>query len=361
MDNVLGLTKRASKNRLNDLSNVLFGSMDIPCRFDGNVTYTTASTSNDDNGYPGKVCIGVYEIEHAKGSLFHQPDISDKLFTTVVLNMYHEQCHCYQKGALFRKVDLSEQEKQQLIQEIACADNHDYYFGDGNYRVNASEIQAEKEGILGAHEYLCTEFPNIDAKEHERIILDIVNDKMMNSSYFVEQAEPFTSLQEVEAAFDDAYDKSFTKDRSYYVGSENTPDAVKKYMQEHEDAQEVYLSLHDPLEKDRCIAAINLKLHPEWLDQYPALKDMDLSYENVIAKPYREMKEREERALHADEERINKVVKGEDESVKVPVEKHYDKKDLKGLSRTEQLDMMFGHLLKDENSEKNAEDGCENY
>lgn len=111
MDNILGLTKHASKAKLDDLSNILFKSVGIPCRFDGEITYTEAGTSNDKYGYPEKVCIGIYEIEHAKGSWFRQPDISDKLFTTVVLNMYHERCHCYQKGELFRRVDLNKQEQ----------------------------------------------------------------------------------------------------------------------------------------------------------------------------------------------------------------------------------------------------------
>ena len=65
------------------------------------------------------------------------------------------------------------------------------------------------------------------------------------------------------------------------------------------------------------------------------------------------MKEREERALHADEERINKVLK--EKPVKAPEKKHYDEKDLNGLSRAEQLDMMFGHLLKEENPENEPE------
>ena len=133
-------------------------------------------------------------------------------------------------------------------------------------------------------------------------------------------------------------------------------DPVKVFMKDHEDAMEMYYKAPTARERDRCIVAIALELHPEWLEQYPALQHMDLSYENVIAKPYREMKEREERALHADEERINKVVKGEDEPVKVPEKKkHYAEKDLKGLSRAEQLDMMFGHLMQNENREDEPE------
>lgn len=248
-----------------------------------------------------------------------------------------------------------------MIQEIACAGNYDYYFNDnGNYRVNASEIQAEKEGIRGAYEYLCDEFPNVDAKEHERIILNIVNNKMMTSSYFVEQSTSFISLQEVEDAFDEAYDTSFIKDREYHVGSEHTQDVVKQYIQKHEDVCKVYLSLHDSLEKDRCIAAINLKLHPEWLEQYPALKDMDLSYERVIEDRYtglvREGKAEPERIYERKYEEIKRKNFGmENTHVKVPVQKHYDEKDLKGLSRMEQLQVKFGHLMQEETAENEYE------
>ena len=39
------------------------------------------------------------------------------------------------------------------------------------------------------------------------------------------------------------------------------------------------------------------------------------------------------------------------EPVKVPLQKHYDEKDLKGLSRMEQLEMKFGHLMQEETTE----------
>lgn len=207
---------------------------------------------------------------------------------------------------------------------------------------------------MGAYDYLRDEFPEMDAKEHERIVLGIVNSKMMDpkADYFVERAEPFTSLQEVEAAFDDAYDESLTKKRMFLMERE-PKDPVKVFMNAHEDAKEMYYKAPTAVEQNRCIAAIALELHPEWLEQYPALQHMDLSYGNVIAKPYKEMKEREERALHADEEHINKVLK--EKPVKAPEKKHYDEKDLNGLSRAEQLDMMFGHLLKEENPENEPE------
>jgi hypothetical protein len=109
--------------------------------------------------------------------------------------MYHETAHCLQKNSLFRESDLDELATNQLIQEIACRDNYNYYYDDGNYRVNASEIQAEQYGIVSAYEYLCDEFKHVDDKDLESIIVSIVNDKMKNSSYFIEGYDDFHSVK----------------------------------------------------------------------------------------------------------------------------------------------------------------------
>ena len=286
MDNILSLTKGTSKNRLNDLADTLFTT--IPYTFDKTLPFTIASTSNSFDGHASRVRIGIYDIEQTKFNLFRSSRISDKVFATVILNMYHEATHVWQKNELFRQKHLDSYIANQLVQEIACMDNHDYYFDNGNYKINANEIQAEKEGIINAYKYLCNEFPEVNPTDHEHIILDIVNDKMLNSTYFVSSEKPFKSLSEVEKAFDDAYDDSFTKKRTYMVNSSNTYDAVKLFMREHPEAKESYLNADSPLEQDRCIASINLKLHPEWLKVYPSLSDMDLSYENIIEKPYQE-------------------------------------------------------------------------
>lgn len=318
--------------------------------------YNTAATENSHIGTAINVVVGTKEINHKR---FYQ-NVSDELFVKTILNMYHESEHCYQKNVAFRQEQLDSYTERQLIQEIACHASNDYYENNGNYLLNASEIQAEQYGIMSVYKYLCDEFPNVDTKEHERIVLGVVNSKMMDpeANYFVKQSTPFTSLQEVEDAFDDAYDKSFTQKR-WFAMEDEPKDPVKVFMNDHEEAMEMYYKYSTPVERDRCIAAIALELHPEWLEQYPALQHMDLSYENVIAKPYKELKEREERALHADEERINKVLKGKDEPVRVPEKKkHYNEKDLKGLSRVEQLEMKYGHLLKDSECKQEQEHRC---
>ena len=298
---ILRLRKQFSYAMIKSLSDELFKCKKIECKLNAYRSVQICTTHYDEYGYTDRVNIGFEEIEHAKRSFPHviNPYISDKVFATVILNMYHEHMHCIQKNDLFRQKHMDPYTSNQLVQEIACMDNHDYYFDNGNYKINANEIQAEQYGIINAYQYLCDEFPEINPTDHEHIILDIVNDKMLNSTYFVSSPTPFKSLSEVEKAFDDAYDNSFTKKRTYMVNSSNTHDAVKLFMREHPEAKESYLNADSPLEQDRCIAAINLKLHPEWLEAYPALSDMDLSYENIIKKPYQQTQASHIKKIHS--------------------------------------------------------------
>lgn len=180
----------------------------------------------------------------------------------------------------------------------------------------------------------------------------------MNLSYFVKQSKPFTSLQEVEDAFDNAYDNSFTQKRRFIMERE-PKDPVKIFMNDHEDAKEMYCIESIAVKQDKYIAAIALKLHPEWLDAYPALQNMDLSYENVIAKPYREREERKNYALNARKEEIEKILH---KPVKVSMQKRCDEKDLKNLSRLERLERLekkISHLMPNETSTKGADNEYE--
>ena len=369
MGNRLKLRKNMVISKLDYLTAELFDSDNIRCDWDDELSISTAGTYRDNMGYAKSVTIGMSEILNAFSTGFHKsnPKISDNIFANVVLNMYHEKEHCIQKNELFRKEMLDEFEQKQLISEIACMDNGEYYKGDGNYTKNINEMEAERKGIASAYEYLRKEFPWLDKPDTdgvnklESILVNVVN-KKKTQTYFLEDFPDFKCLDEIYAAFDKAEKNSYidsdnSQNRKYVVTVTNPKDPVKKYMKEHPEAQKGYLSLTDPLEKDRCVAAINLKLHPEWFEVYPALKHMDLSYENVIVKPYKEMKEREERALHADEERINKVINGEvePETIKAPEKAKHNVKDLQGLSRGEMANLKFGHIAEGEMPERTYE------
>lgn len=173
---------------------------------------------------------------------------------------------------------------------------------------------------------------------------------MQNSTYFVKRSELFTSLQEVESAFDKAYDESFERYRMYYVENKKTCDIVKQYMQTHPEAKSVYLSLDDQLAKDKCVATINLKLHPEWMEEYPALQKMDLSYETLIEKPYQTMMCKKSSEQIREEQlceilSVNKsIVLNQDQSAK--------SSEIHLASRAEMAEAKFANILKSSDDKK---------
>ena len=298
MGNVLNIHKIDALDRLNKLANDLFQPNNASCDINPNMNISMGLTYCNNNGYAIKTEIGIQEIEHPKQSFIKRrnPIVSDKYFIQVILNMHHEYTHCIQKNQTFRQENLNEYERQQMTHELACIDNPEYYKDNGNYSKDVNEIQAEYYGVQSAYEYMHKSFPDIPSEYIESIILKIVNEKIIYSTYFLKQTKPFTSLDDVYAAFEGAYEKSFTAEQLYFVNRTPTKDSVKLYMQDHDDAKEAYLSFSDKKDKDSCIAAVNIFLHPNWQEHYPELKNMDLSYETWVTKPYQVIRNKKDPA-----------------------------------------------------------------
>lgn len=258
----------------------MFSSKNIVCNFDNKSNTYSACTHTDETNLACDVNIGVYEIQHAKRKFpyLEQSVVQDEDFARVILNMYHEEMHVIQKNEMFRKQNLSEYEQNQLMQEIACMYSIDYYLNNSNYYFNANEIQAEQYGIENTYEYLCDVFSDIPHDQIENIIVNVVNQKA-KMSYFIEN-KTYTSLDEILSAFDDAYDRSFTKTRDYRVNISpaDTDDPVHKYILSNPDAKTAYLDCLSgekemrALKQDRYVTSICMKLYPEISNYYPALQ-----------------------------------------------------------------------------------------
>ena len=298
MENILKLHRKEAIEQLNEISDALFEENNILYTLNPNINVATAVTYCDENGYATETEIGIYELNKPKQSFIKRrnPIVSDKDFIQVILNMHHEYTHCIQKNQTFRQENLNEYERQQMMHELACIDNPEYYKDNGNYSKDVNEIQAEYYGVQSAYEYMHKSFPDIPSEYIESIILKIVNEKIIYSTYFLKQTKPFTSLDDVYAAFEGAYEKSFTAEQLYFVNRTPTKDRVKLYMQDHDDAKEAYLSFSDKKDKDSCIAAVNIFLHPNWQEHYPELKNMDLSYETWVTKPYQVIRNKKDPA-----------------------------------------------------------------
>lgn len=278
MGYALRLNRKRALIKLSKLSDTLFTNNNIKYDLRSDLSILHGDTYFDECGYAVSVNLGAYEIDHAHKSALHfvEPLVSDLDFVRVVLNTYHEYVHCVQANQIFRKDILDEYEERQLLQSIACYDNPDYYINDGNYTINANEIQAEQIAIGSTYDYLCKEFKNVSSSYIESMLVNIVNDKAQASMYFLKSKKSFQSLKEINHEFDKVYDESFDKNRYYYVNAKNTRDAVKLYMREHHEIKDYYLSLSDSSDKDKYIAAINLRLHPMLKSSHKVLQNRNL-------------------------------------------------------------------------------------
>ena len=280
------LTRNETLDELNLLTTELSQKYNIPCKLKPNMSINCAESVYNRNGFVTTIDIGVSEIYNAPKSLRHpiNPPVSEFNFARVVLNTFHETTHYKQKNQLFRQNVLSQNGQRQLIQDIACAASEDYYWMNGNYKINLNEIQAEYCGIQSAYDYLCEEFDNIPAAHHEQILLQVVNYKMKNFTYFVNQEKPFDSLDEVYNAFDKAYENAMNTKHLYFVNRDIHKDPVKQFMNQHPDIKDNFLKAQTPHEQDNCVAAIHLHLYPNIVTTYPAIRTINLSSGTVILK-----------------------------------------------------------------------------
>lgn len=280
MGYILNLNKTRSLNHIQQESDIIFGKYDVGCDINQQLDVRSAATYTNHKNIAYKTEIGVHEICHPKRKFPYLKSsvVLDEDFASVILNMYHEEMHIIQKNDVFRKQNLSECEQNQLIQEIACMYSRDYYLNGSNYCFNANEIQAEQYGIESTYGYLCDKFPNISDDQIENIIVNVVNQKAQ-TSYFIEN-RTYTSLNEILSAFDDAYDRSFTKTRDYRVNisSADTDDPVHKYILSKPDAKIAYLDCLSgdketyALKQDRYVTSICMKLYPKIINYYPFLQ-----------------------------------------------------------------------------------------
>ena len=326
MSNLLGLQYRKAIKKIEELSHVLFDSQNIPYYLDEKTSiYTSGVRSNESTGLMNDVVIGIKGLKDS--SSFLAQSVSDQNFARVIVNIFHEATHCEQKTVMFQKDNPTQNDINQALSDLACRRNKNYYMYSGNYYNNPNEVHAEYQGIMGAYDYLCKAFPYIDKKQHERIVLNVVNCKAKTGSYFIgvangRQVVFYNSLKRVQCDFEKAYNNSFTCERKYNTTNHSNPDDVGRYTATHKDAREVCLEQKTGVDKDRVIAAINCYLHPEYQSQYKSLVDIDLSYETSITKPYQEyLRNKEnERKILQEQERYTK--------------------------RTRENESKFGHLLK---------------
>lgn len=113
MDNVLKLHKSTVMDKLDELASNLFDHNNVIVEFDENMSIYMSHIVYNASGIVMNCNVGINQIQYSNRTLRHFFNlmISDHDFVHVILNMHHEQFHCFQKNQLFRQSNLEVNEK----------------------------------------------------------------------------------------------------------------------------------------------------------------------------------------------------------------------------------------------------------
>lgn len=234
---------------------------------------------------PPRMTLGNKPI-HPPISLFTNNKVSDIDFLQMTTSLFHELAHYHQNTYTYQKDTPSKDDVYMTIREIATRKNPFYYkpYDKHNYRYDPTEIMAEYQGLTQTYEYLQNEFEDIPSKTKEQIMVDFVNTCQNAPDYWIHSKKPFQFMEEIENAFEIAYEKSkFTKRKYFeYENQSQIPDENMRFMKQYPEMIETFEHARTGYQQDKIMACIACYLHPGFKDSYKSIQSVDLSPEIVL-------------------------------------------------------------------------------
>lgn len=205
-----------------------------------------------------KINIGVHEIKRKLFNIDYDVDIS--LLTTAVVSLHHEVQHCVQSTEYFNENKVIDTNHIYMLTNlIACMGAYEGYYNPHvdsyNYFHNPREIDAEYEGIIGAHEYLSNLYSEDIANE---LILDYINNKDYGY-YFINTSSPYTLIEDVDQAFKEAYENSKKDKRKYRAWSKDEDESIRYALGLNGTFLSCFSKIKDPAIQDKILAGAYLK------------------------------------------------------------------------------------------------------
>ena len=185
---------------------------------------TTVFRSYSSTAFSKKSGFGIGIKEIFKPNLLYLPSdykkVKDNDFVNTIVSIFHESRHLNAKlfgCEYFRDNKMDDYYVQ--LSYMAREGNDSYYIN--NYNSMAYEIDAEQYAINAAFEYLKCNFS--DDVDCEQLIVNYVNGRIRRNEYkidFVNNHDEYTSLDQINKAFDDKFNKSKSINR--YVDFNST-------------------------------------------------------------------------------------------------------------------------------------------
>ena len=292
----LGLSRKKMMGKVDDLLSELSSRHHVQFKSDVRVPFVISFTIRDEKTmHVAGVSIGISELAR----ILNLSNVSrDMMFLNVVANSYHEAEHVKQYTKIFSE-DRSENALVMSLSDSATWKNPYYYrralsseWGTHTaYYSNVCEIDAEKHGVMGLYEYLCREFPYMDA---EIATLEYIKFKTKETEmdYYIPDID-YSSYCDVISAFDEAFEKAKSISVYYF----RKPELAMKtdgVMSELKSSDNMYDKFFDKftdshpyarVQQDRLVAAVNQELHPEIMLTHNNLDELNLDVNYVLAYP----------------------------------------------------------------------------
>lgn len=230
-----------------------------------------------------KIKIGLYELINPGYS------IAEK-FVDVTVALMHEYRHAYGIAANYCNIrDNNNDNLYLLINHLATDKNPAYYEHINNYKHSPCEIDAEKFAINSAKDFMMSVFTE---EESISLIIAYVNTQVeTDKSYKIPpKLNGYNSLQEINDAFDKAFQNSKSHERKLELSSwdeyalllsnYNWIDMRNKlYLiasQNHNSSNEI------GYDTDKAITSLMVYLHPEYQSYIDKIEHIDLSSKKIF-------------------------------------------------------------------------------
>lgn len=224
------------------------------------------------------ITVGIGSLQTNIPGYYHHLDDID--FITIGTTMFHEFAH-------YKCMTENKSSKEIQMSDLSKYNNMSYY--DYNHDIMPHEIEAEYSGVTTMWDYL----NHLSPKYADELMFNHLTRRTTETIYsFPHPDGGFTSREQVENLFEDAYEKSLTSKRILPSGYLKMTDEISMMLSDGTGfPRREYAQIYNDLAvncTDEKMASLVSYLHPELQKLYPDVDFDKISPEHIFKCPISE-------------------------------------------------------------------------
>lgn len=281
---IFNLTYNEAMSKLNAIAKKLSNENQASITLTDDLDFNQGITYDGINDEPHAI-VGKRNLSQRTHILPSKCAVPDANFITCSICIFHENWHLSNTINHYEIYKEYPEIHEALISEhIAKQENPQYYIQHINQYL--TEIYAEYNGIKDAYDYITDIFPNVNKSDIDNLFITHINDLKNNSTYKLDRTMPdLQSMSDLDSAFDAAVDQYFTRnDWTYFYNRSNNRDELATVLRNpkwDKITTKFCAEKHAP-QRDKMTASISVHLHPEYLDEWTELQQINLSAQTIF-------------------------------------------------------------------------------